>query len=414
MPEEELEEAVSKLPAGYTYVSSFTSNKRQVDKNDPSVAYHIVLDQNSDVKKFTKDFSGELSVSETSELPTTEEETPVEESEDEDMDESMEIKESDEDEDESMDLKEAEGDEPSAPVNPEELANDLEMRKILNALKINPTAFARSLSASIADVEGNPVAGSSFEAILEILKAVADNPTIASRIAADLKNSRNSEVAPKTEGVDGTEEDDKNDIELMGMDENLIESVNQYLTYVAESWVEDNQLAVEQGLKTEITESFLAGLKNLFVEHNINVPEETAVVDALVAKVATLEEAVKTTTETMTKKLNEEAARAIRFKKKLNEQVATNIVDSVSYASKLSLTQKEKFKTLAESVEFTDEKTYREKLSKLVETVGNDKKAPKVRLNEESMQTGDESEKPLTNDPIMSAYAKAISNKSTF
>jgi len=300
----------------------------------------------------------------------------------------------------------------TADAEPEALANDLEIRKILNALRINPAAFARSLSGTISDVEGNPVAGAAFAALMEILQAIADDPTIANRLAAYLKKKSNDSEADPTmeedvDSIPGTVEDDLNEIDLMGMDEELVESVDQYLTYVAESWVADNQLALEEGIKTELTESFLIGLKNLFVEHNINVPEQADVMDSLVAKVATLEEQAKVSEVTYKNKLNEETEKVIRFKNKLNVQVASKIFEKVCADSKLSLTQKEKFKTLTESIQFSDEKAYQAKLQNLVSNVETDKKT-KVRLTEESLQTNEKL------DPVMSVYAKAITNNSKF
>lgn len=304
-------------------------------------------------------------------------------------------------------------------IDPVTLANDIEMRKILNAFRINPSAFARSLAGAIADVDGNPVADDSLTAILEILSVIADNPSIATRVAADIKKRKDDAAEPAMEeGLDedipDTLEDDLNDIELMGMNEDLIVSVNKYLTYVAESWVEDNKLAIEEGIKTELTESFMAGLKNLFSEHNIQVPEATNIVDSLVSKVATLEEQLKTNGEELKKKLNEETEKTLRFKKKLNVQTSEVIFEKVAVANKLSLTQKEKFKMLTESIEFTDDATYHRKLQNLVTTLESDKKTNKVRLTEDSMQDSNVATNPPEIDPVIGMYYKAISVNTKF
>ena len=288
------------------------------------------------------------------------------------------------------------------------LTTDIDFKKVLMALKLNPVAFERSIGGAIDDVEGNRLANLSFMAILDILLAISDDSTVASRIAQYLKNEK-----PVDEDMMNVmdEEDKENDIDLMGMDEDLVESVNQYLTYVAESWVEENRLAVDQGLKTEIAESFMSGLKNLFTEHNINVPEETSIVSELQAKVKNLEESVKKTDLVQNKKLNEEIQKTLRFKKKLNEQISQNVFNTVS--ASLTLTQKEKFKKLVENVEFTDEQSYTEKLNQISDNLYNDKSKKKVTLSEETFR--DESNKEATiNNPIMEIYSKAITNHSKF
>ena len=288
------------------------------------------------------------------------------------------------------------------------LTTDIDFKKVLIALKLNPVAFERSIGGAVDDVEGNRLASLSFMAILDILLAISNDSTVASRIAQYLKNEK-----PVDEDMMNVmdDEDEENDIDLMGMDEDLVESVNQYLSYVAESWVEENHLAVDQGLKTEIAESFMSGLKNLFTEHNINVPEETSIVSELQAKVKNLEESVKKTDLVQNKKLNEEIQKTLRFKKKLNEQISQNVFNTVS--SSLTLTQKEKFKKLVENVEFTDEQSYTEKLNQISDNLYNDKSKKKVTLSEETFR--DESEKETTiNNPIMEIYSKAITNHSKF
>jgi len=138
--------------------------------------------------------------------------------------------------------------------------------------------------------------------------------------------------------------------------EELTDRVDAYLEYVAEEWVVENQLAVEQGLKTEMTESFLVGMKNLFEEHYVSIPEEKY--DAISAMVEKLDE--------MEDKLNEQIERNIALKQRLAESVADTIFSEVCEG--LALSQKDKLASLAENVEFDSEEKYREKLVALRES----------------------------------------------
>ena len=136
----------------------------------------------------------------------------------------------------------------------------------------------------------------------------------------------------------------------------LQERVDSYLEYVAQEWMVENELAVEQGLKTEMTESFLSGMKGLFEEHYVTIPEDKY--DVLENMVDKLDE--------METKLNEQIDKNITLNKRLAESSAQGILDQVSDG--LADTQKEKLASLAESVEFESEQEYREKLETLKES----------------------------------------------
>ena len=136
----------------------------------------------------------------------------------------------------------------------------------------------------------------------------------------------------------------------------LTERVDSYLEYVADEWVQENQLAVEAGLKTEMTESFLEGMKSLFEEHYVTIPEEKY--DVLNSMVDKLDE--------MENKLNEQIERNVALNSRLAESTADVIFADV--AEGLADTQKEKLATLAENVEFESETDYREKLGTLKES----------------------------------------------
>ena len=145
------------------------------------------------------------------------------------------------------------------------------------------------------------------------------------------------------------------------------ERVDSYLEYVAEEWVTENRLAIETGLKAEMSESFMSGLKGLFEEHYVSIPEEKY--DVLESMVEKLDE--------METKLNEQIERNIHLNKRLSESVADGIFDEV--AEGLALSQKEKLASLAESVEFESAAKYREKLEMLKESYFSAKKTPKAQ-----------------------------------
>ena len=144
--------------------------------------------------------------------------------------------------------------------------------------------------------------------------------------------------------------------EVVAIKEELTDRVDAYLEYVAEEWMTENQLAVEQGLKAEMTESFLVGMRSLFEDHYVNIPEEKY--DVTTAMVEKLDE--------MEDKLNEQINKNIALNQRLAESVADVIFSEVCEG--LALSQKEKLASLAENVEFDSEDTYREKLETLRES----------------------------------------------
>ena len=130
----------------------------------------------------------------------------------------------------------------------------------------------------------------------------------------------------------------------------LTERVDSYLEYVASEWMQENQLAVDQGLKGELSESFMTGLKGLFEEHYVSVPEDKYdVLESMVNKLDEMEE-----------KLNEQIDKNVSLNKRLAESTSDGILSDVSEG--LAVTQKDKLASLAESVEFETENDYREKL----------------------------------------------------
>ena len=143
--------------------------------------------------------------------------------------------------------------------------------------------------------------------------------------------------------------------EVVAIKEELGERVDSYLEYVADEWFQENALAVEAGLKSEITESFLDGMKGLFEEHYVSIPEEKY--DVLESMVEKLDD--------METKLNEQIEKNVTLNARLSESAADGILADVSEG--LAQTQKEKLASLSESVEFDSETDYREKLVTLRE-----------------------------------------------
>ena len=176
----------------------------------------------------------------------------------------------------------------------------------------------------------------------------------------------------------------------------LTEKVDDYLSYVVEQWMEENQIAIESGLRAELTEDFIGGLRNLFAEHYIDVPaEKVDLVDELAGKVEELES-----------KLNEEIERGVSYAKALVESRKNEIAREIGEG--LTATQAEKIKTLAESVEFSTEDEYKSKLETLRENYfpSGTKKATEAQLNEQFEET---EEKKVINDPFVAAVSQAIS-----
>ena len=198
----------------------------------------------------------------------------------------------------------------------------------------------------------------------------------------DIENQLNEEYSKKL-----TEEVETIKVELT-------ERTDAYLEYVAQEWMEENALAVERGIKTEMTESFMEGMKKLFEEHYVTLPEDKY--DVLENMVDKLDE--------METKLNEQIERNVELNQRLGKSTAQTIFNNV--AEGLAVSQKEKLQSLAESVEFESEESYRGKIETLKESYFGQKKtttttsAPQ-ELKEEAAHT-----EPATG--AMAAYLEAL------
>ena len=176
----------------------------------------------------------------------------------------------------------------------------------------------------------------------------------------------------------------------------LVERVDSYLEYVCEEWMSENELAVEHGIKSEMTESFLSGMKDLFEEHYVTIPEDKY--DVLESMVEKLDD--------METKLNEQIDKNIGLNKRLAESTADVILDRVSDG--LAETQKEKLASLAESVEFESEEEYREKLETLKESYFSKAPAAKSEAPQTLSESVDSTPAPVGSN--MEAYLRSLGN----
>ncbi len=179
--------------------------------------------------------------------------------------------------------------------------------------------------------------------------------------------------------------------------EAMVEKVDSYLNYVVEEWMKENELAVERGIRTEIAEDFITGLKGLFKEHYIDVPEEKYnVLDDLTDQVKDLEG-----------KLNEQIEKNVNLSKDVSESNREKLIAQVS--EDLADTEKEKFSSMAENVEYDSAEKFQEKLETIKESY-----FPKTKIEETA--SGDEVDSVAANIPAdagtsdaMAAYTAAIS-----
>ena len=176
----------------------------------------------------------------------------------------------------------------------------------------------------------------------------------------------------------------------------LVERVDAYLEYAADEWVAENALAIEHGLKTEMTESFLEGMRGLFEDHYVTIPEERYdVIESMVDKL-----------DEMETKLNEQIEKNVALNRRLAESVTDVVFAEVSEG--LALSQKDKLASLAENVEFDGEDNYREKLANLRESYFPSKAASAQRTVSENLsEEVDYSNNPVV-EGVMGRYLQTL------
>ena len=176
----------------------------------------------------------------------------------------------------------------------------------------------------------------------------------------------------------------------------LVERVDAYLEYAADEWVSENALAIEHGLKTEMTESFLQGMKGLFEDHYVTIPEERYdVIESMVDKL-----------DEMETKLNEQIEKNVALNRRLAESVTDVIFAEVSEG--LALSQKDKLASLAENVEFDGEDNYREKLATLRESYFPSKSASAQRTVSENLSEEVDYSGNVVVEGVMGRYLQTL------
>ena len=204
---------------------------------------------------------------------------------------------------------------------------------------------------------------------------------------AEIKENLENEKAEKLEE------------EAASLKKELVERVDSYLEYVADEWLKENKLTVEHGLKTEMTESFLNGMKGLFEEHYVSIPEEKYdVIESMVDKL-----------DEMEGKLNEQIEKNVALNKRLSESTSDVILADVSEG--LALSQKEKLASLAENVEFESEESYREKLVTLRESYFSTKATSAQRDTAETISESADQQSATEQavSPSMESYMSILS-----
>ena len=187
--------------------------------------------------------------------------------------------------------------------------------------------------------------------------------------------------------------------EVASIKEELKDRVDSYLEYVADEWIAENQLAVEAGLKEEMTESFISGMKSLFEEHYVTIPEEKYdVIESMVDKL-----------DEMEGKLNEQIEKNVALNKRLAESVSDVVFAEVTDG--LAQTQKDKLAGLVDNVEFESETAYREKLNTLKESYFPTKTAQRNTTENLTEETGS-TDYTSSVSPSMEAYLKTLTRVS--
>ena len=265
-------------------------------------------------------------------------------------------------------------------------------KKVEDAITEEPEAKEDEVVAESSEEEVAPEIN-----VEEDVEALLQGEELSEEFQAKAKTifeaAINSKVATIKEELE-QENSKKLEEEIESKKLELTERVDSYLEYVAGEWLQENELAVEAGLKTEMTESFLEGMKSLFEEHYVSIPEDKY--DVLENMVNKLDE--------MESKLNEQIESNVALNKRLAESKSDGILSDV--AEGLAITQKEKLASLAESVEFESEQNYREKLVTLRESYFPSTAPSAQRDNNEVLSEGTES--PVKNTGSMANYLSTL------
>jgi hypothetical protein len=257
-------------------------------------------------------------------------------------------------------------------------ANEKKMKKANEKKKKDHSDMKEDIQA-LVDSEATLSEG--FKEKAETIFEAALNARVGERVE-ELEESYQQELTEETDRIQSE----------------LVEKVDGYLNYVVENWMEDNKLAIENGLRSEIAESFMGALKGVFQEHYVEVPEsKTDIVDELANKVDKLEE-----------ELNDSVTRAMSEKKKVQELTREKIVNEAS--SDLTLTQADKLRGLTEGVDFEDEDTFEKKVATLKESYfgETDNSSTSTMFEETSIDSDTAEEKKEELSGPMARYVEAL------
>ena len=270
-----------------------------------------------------------------------------------------------------------------------------------STLQTKPSGASSSmpgeLSAKIFDdveKEGETI---SEEEVNEDIKAVLSGADLDEEFQKKATTVFEAAVSAKvSEKVEALKETAARKIgeELEGIKEEFAGRVENFLSYACEEWMTENELAIENGLRSEVTEAFMEGLKKLFIESNINVPDESLDV------VADMSEKL----DEMETRLNEQIEKNVGLHEQVGNYRKNEILTELSRG--LAEVQKDKFTSLAEAVEFKSEETYREKLGQIKESYFG-AKTPEVA---EEIST-DEPAKVESISESMSAYVQQLAKR---
>ena len=270
---------------------------------------------------------------------------------------------------------------PTAPKYAEEAEADESQEVVAEEESTETETEAVDLNAAIEEDVNALLSGEDLsEEFKEKAKTIFE-ASINAKIT-DIENQLNEEYNKKL-----TEEVETIKVELT-------ERTDAYLEYVAQEWMEENALQVENGIKTEMTESFMEGMKKLFEEHYVTLPDDKY--DVLENMVDKLDE--------METKLNEQIEKNVALNQRLGESTAQTIFNNV--AEGLAVSQKEKLQSLAESVEFESEESYRGKIETLKESYFGQKKTTTTTSAPQELKEEAEHIEPATG--AMAAYLEAL------
>ncbi len=279
------------------------------------------------------------------------------------------------------------------PAKEEEVVAEEDLKKkVEDAITEEPEAKEEEVVAESSEEEVAPELN-----VEEDVEALLQGEELSEEFQAKAKTIFEAAINSKVATIKEDLENDyakKLEEEIESKKVELTERVDSYLEYVAGEWLQENELAVEAGLKTEMTESFLEGMKSLFEEHYVSIPEDKY--DVLENMVNKLDE--------MEGKLNEQIENNVALNKRLAESKSDGILSDV--AEGLAITQKEKLASLAESVEFESEQNYREKLVTLRESYFPSTAPSAQRDNNEVLSEGTES--PVKATGSMANYLSTL------